>query len=128
MKKNILVLFAIVLCANPAFAVNALIYAKNGNGDAVFFRLSDLNVQHADGTVDQHMIILGTDGSRLSIPLSSIEGVYNRRSKYAVVTKSGREHIIQGTVGAGPEFFGKNPYGGTTSVTAQKIIHIRFNP
>ncbi len=128
MKKNILFLSFIILFASPAFAVNALIFANDEVGKSLFFRLSDLKVKHSDGTVDQYMIILGSDGSKLSIPLSSVEGVYNRRNEIAVKTKSGQEYIIQGAVGSGPEFFGNNPYGGITSVTPQNIINIRFNP
>ena len=127
-KKIVILGFVFsVMFSSTAFAADAMVWVKAPNKRASSMVLKNIKTKHRDGTIDDTVVMIGADGSKLIIPFSSLEGIYIRKNNIMLVkTRTGVEHKLQIDPTRPSLFVGKNNIGGTTSFTTNYFTYLKF--
>lgn len=126
MTRKLLLAAFFMAIPGISFSADAIVWVKEIGEGATALKLSNIKILKSDGTTTEEFTIEGGDGSKLSIPLSAVKGIFVRGANIAVKTKAGKEYLIPMSQQAFSVLIGDNRFGGSTSFNTQYLSNIHF--
>ncbi|WP_427977580.1 hypothetical protein [Agarivorans sp.] len=131
MMKWMMIGISLLLAASNANAKEVRIWFQSGP-DSQWMQLSDLQIQNSDGSLQERIVALDSEGKPLFMPLSELAFIqadnkyYYVSTEYVAVTHSGAKFKLPSREEGAGMFVARNGYGGYTSFDYSALRRIIF--
>ncbi|WP_220720091.1 hypothetical protein [Agarivorans litoreus] len=122
----------ISLLFGTANAQDVRIWLQSGS-DSQWMQMQDLQIQNSDGSLQQRIVALDSQGKPLFMPLSELAFIqadnkyYYVSNEYVAITHSGAKFKLPSGDEADNMFVARNGYGGYTSFDYSALRRIIFS-